>query len=594
MANTDRSSLDDPRQAALAGRLTRRELLSRAAAFGLGASSLAAFLAACGATATPNIGTSPTNTTPPAAANPTATAATTGAAGAATAPTTASPRAASPAVAAPTTAASGGNRVPAPAGKRDLTIAQGADITQLNPQLSTSANDTNVSFNLYDNLLYRDGEGKLQPMLATEYKALDDTTWEFKLRQGVKFHNGDPFTSADVTFTAERAVDPEAKTLVASVYATVAAVEAPDEFTVRFKTKAPDPLLPARLAFYGGQIMPKKYFEQTGADGFNQKPVGAGPLQFVEWVKDDRVVLEAYKDYWGGAIAVDRVTFRPRKETAARISSLLSGEADIALSVPPDQIEQINRSGKARVESALYAGLYVLGVNSKVPPLGKPEIKQALAHAVDRKTIIDTIWRGQGSIPSGMIPKGSFAFDERLPPLPYDPAKARELLRAGGYANEEILIESTQGYIENDRQMAEAILQMWKDAGVNARVEIIEISVRAQKNREKSFRGLFWSDPTDTTADPAGMSWRLLGPGGIQDYWRDARWDELGAEANATLDQEKRKRNYDEMNRIFLTHFPWIPVIQPNQAYGIANYVEWRPYSSTYFNLRKENLKLVR
>ena len=573
MSDVERAAREPWWRDGLDGRLSRRELIRRVTALGLSSPAVAAFLAACGETATPNV-----------QLNPTATAASGGGVS-----TTAAPGAG----AAGSPGVSGG-RIPAPATKKELVIVQGADITQLNPQLSTSANDTNITFNLYDNLLYRDADGKLQPMLATEHKAVDDTTWEFKLRQGVKFHNGDPFTAADVKFTAERAVNPDAKTLVSAVYGTVASVEAPDDFTVRFKMKAPDPLLPARLAFYGGQIMPAKYFESTGADGFNQKPVGTGPLKFVEWIKDDRVVFDAHKEYWGGAIALDRVVFRPRKEVASRVSALLNGEADLALSIPPDQIEGIAKGGKTRIESALYGGLYVLAVNSKQGVLGKPEVKQALAYAVDRKAIIDTIWRGQGIIPSGMIPKGSFAFDEKLPPLAYDPNRAKELLKAAGYNNEEIIIESTQGYVENDKQMAEAILQMWKDTGINAKVEIIEVSVRAQKNREKSFKGLFWSDPTDTLGDPAGMSWRLLGPGGVQDYWRDARWDELGAEANATLDQEKRKKNYDEMNQIFLKHFPWIPIIQPNQAYGLANYVEWRPYSSTYFNLRKENLKLVR
>lgn len=545
---------------------------------------VATVVAACGGGATPNPGGVAT--------------ATTGQAGAqTTAQTSAAPVSGTRVATAGTTPSGSGiaNRVPAPAGKKDLVIATGTDITTLDPQLSTAGNDPNVSFTLYDNLLYRDADGKLQPMLATEYKAVDDTTWQFKLRPDVKFHNGDQLTAADVKFTIERTYDPNTKgSAVASIFTTIASIEIPDAMTVVFKTKAPDPLLPARLAFYGGEIMPKDYFAKVGADGFNQKPVGAGPFKFVEWVKDDHLTLEANQGYWGGAPAVERVIFKPRPETAARISSLLSGEADIALNVPPDQIDQINKSGKARTESALYAGLYALAVNSKTPILSKPEIKQALAYAIDRQTIIDTVWRGQGILPSGMINKGSFAFDPALPTIPYDVAKAKALLKQAGYNNEEIVIETTQGYVANDRLMAEAIAPMWQAVGINAKVEIVEVSVRAQKNKEKSFKGLWWTDPTDTLADPAGMAWRLLGPGGAQDYWRDARWDELGKEANSILDQEKRKKNYEEMNQIFLKNFPWIPILQPYQAYGVQNYVEWRPYSSTYFNLRKENLKLVK
>src|SRR6185503_4212935 len=131
----------------------------------------------------------------------------------------------------------------------------------------------------------RDPDLKLIPRLATEWKSTGDTTWEFKLRPNVKFHNGDPLTSTDVKFSIERTYDPAAKTLVSTVFTTVDKVEAPDPLTVVFTTKKPDPLLPARLAFYGGQIIPIQYFQHAGPDEFNAKPVGSGPVKFVEWVK---------------------------------------------------------------------------------------------------------------------------------------------------------------------------------------------------------------------------------------------------------------------------------------------------------------------
>src|SRR5205085_10748443 len=128
--------------------------------------------------------------------------------------------------------------------------------------------------------------------LATEWKNIAPETWTFKLRQGVKFHNGDPFTSADAKSSIERTYDPKAKTLVATVLTTIDRIEAPDAFTLVIHTKKPDPLLPARLAFYGGQIVPKKYLEQVGPEGFNAKPVGTGPVRLQTWTKDDKAVLE--------------------------------------------------------------------------------------------------------------------------------------------------------------------------------------------------------------------------------------------------------------------------------------------------------------
>ena len=163
--------------------------------------------------------------------------------------------------------------------KKELVTAQGGDISKFDPHFSTSSNDIRVSFNVFDNLTSRHPDGKLYPGLATEWKLEGQTTWRFKLRQGVKFHNGDPFTSADAKYSIERTYDPAAKTMVATALTTIEKIEAPDPQTLVITTKKPDPLLPARLAFYGGQIVPKKYLESVGNDTFNAKPVGTGPVK---------------------------------------------------------------------------------------------------------------------------------------------------------------------------------------------------------------------------------------------------------------------------------------------------------------------------
>lgn len=386
--------------------------------------------------------------------------------------------------------------VPAEEGKVNLIVAAGADMTNPDPVMATGGTDASMHSILFDNLVQVDADGILQPMLATEWTAIDDLTWEFVLREGATFQDGTVVTAADVKFSIERTRD------------------------------------------------------------------------------------------------VETVTVLPRPESATRIGSLLSGESDIALVVMPDQYETINQTDGYHVGSHLYAGLYALAINSQVEVLSDSRIKQALAYAMDRKTIIDSLWLGLGVEPTGMIPQGSFAFDSNLSVIPYDIDRAKALLEEAGYDGAPIVIETTDGYVENDRLMSEAIAQMWQQVGINAQVEVIEISVRAEKNRDKTFKGLFWTNPADTLLDPAGMAWRLLGPGGAQDYWRDERWDELGVEGNSILDEERRLEIYSEMNEIFLENFPWIPVIQPYRGAGIANYVSWQPYQK--FDLRPDQLDLVR
>jgi peptide/nickel transport system substrate-binding protein len=479
--------------------------------------------------------------------------------------------------------------------KTELIVAQGGDVSKLDPHLSTGVQDITVTFNLYDNLTSRHPDGKLYPGLATEWKLVSPTMWQFRLRPGVKFHNGDPLTSADVKFSIERAMDPNVKgSLVRTVFTTVDRVEAPDAQTVNFITKQPDPLLPARLGFYAGQIMPKAYFEKLGPDEFNAKPIGSGPIKFVEWVKDDRVVLDANRDYWGGKIDADRVIFRPIPEVAPRIAALLRGEVDIITKIPPDHVDRVAKNPTTKAEGVLYGGLYVLGVNSKISPLDNPKVKQALSFAIDRDLIVKELWRGQGIVPSGPIAKGDNHFDESLPPLKYDPNLAKQRLREGGYKGEEIVLETTSGLLSNDKAMSETIGAMWRDVGVNSKIEVIETSVRMQKNRDKSFKGVWWADPTSALGDPDGMMWRLLGPGGIMDYWRHPRFDELGNGARFSVDEKFRGQAYKEMTQLLLEYLPWIPVIQPVDSYGLQKYIDWKPNPNQAMEVRQFNFKFRR
>src|SRR3989440_2241143 len=276
--------------------------------------------------------------------------------------------------------------------KRELVVAQGGDISKFDPHFSTSSNDIRVSFNVFDNLVARRPDGKLYPALATEWKHHGQTKWTFKIRPGVKWHNGDPFTAADASFSLSRTWDAKVGTRVSTVFTTIDRIETPDPATLVIHTKKPDPLLPARLAFYGGQIVPQKYVEKTGNDEFNAKPVGTGPVRFVSWTKDDRLVLEANPDYWGGRIDVDRIVLRSIPETAPRIASLLKGEGDVITQLPPDQEERVMGNPSTKAEAALNPGPDALGGNGKRPPLDNPLVKEALSLAIVSQAIVKELW----------------------------------------------------------------------------------------------------------------------------------------------------------------------------------------------------------
>jgi peptide/nickel transport system substrate-binding protein len=288
------------------------------------------------------------------------------------------------------------------------------------------------------------------------------------------------------------------------------------------------------------------------------------------------------------------VVVRPIAETAPRVAGLLKGELDAITQLTPDHWDRVNQNATTKGASALYAGLYVLGTNSKVPPLNNWTLKKAMQLGVDREAIVKDLWRGRGILPTGPIAKGDAHFDTSLPPLPYDPAKAKELVKQSGYKGEPIYLETTVGLLANDKAMSEVVAAMWKDVGINVVVEVIEFSVRAQKNRERTFKGLWWSDPTSTLRDPDGMMWRLMAPGGPHDYWRHPEFDELGTSARNSMDEAFRAKAYKRMTELFLEFNPWILVIQPNEDYGLQKFVEFAPNPNQALELRKFNFRMRR
>ena len=238
-----------------------------------------------------------------------------------------------------------------------------------------------------------------------------------------------------------------------------------------------------------------------------------------------------------------RSSSAPCPELSARIAALLKGEVDLITKIPPDQMDRVAKASNTKIEGVLYGGLYCLSVVSQKPPLDSKPFRQAMSLAIDRETIVKELWRGQGAVPNSIVVKGDNHYDPSLPPLPYDPNRAKQLLKEANYKGEELVIETGVGFTVLDREMGEVIVAMWKDVGINAKLELIEYSVYLQKIREKSFKGLRWTDPTSAYNDPDGMMWRHLAPGGPNAYWfRNPRFDELGNAARFSVDEKLRGR----------------------------------------------------
>jgi peptide/nickel transport system substrate-binding protein len=524
----------------------------------------------------PTAATAPTT----AAAAPT-TAAAASPSAAPVAPTAASTPAATsaPAATAASTAAASSSSI------KTLNMATQSDMTTGDPQKSSFWPDYYMFDILYDRLTERTPDMQLVPGLATEWKLTNPTTWTFKLRPNVKFHDGTPFTANDVKFTIERTYDPAAKTTAVTMYQTVAKVDVVDDLTANFVTKTPDPILPAKVAAWGGWIIPQKYFNQVGQEAFAQKPIGTGPFKFTEWVKADHYSLEAVKDYWGGAPAVDKVVQKSKPEDAARLASLINGEVNWIDYITPDQVAQAN-TGNNKVVSATYAGFSVVIVNQNTKPLDSKPLRQAMSYAIDREGIVKDLLKGQGVVPNGSIPKGEYAYNASRPALAYDPAKAKSLLAQSSYKGEPIDFMISQVY----RPVTEAIVAMWKQVGINATITVVAPAERSQQFTTHALKGVAIYQPGSSYGDPDGIIIRNLAKGAILDYWNGNIGDfqKLGDDGRTETDDTKRKADYEKIQDILLDEMPWIPVYSPSLIYGMNKAINFQPSPLGKLELRKQ------
>ena len=243
-------------------------------------------------------------------------------------------------------------------------------------------------------------------------------------------------------------------------------------------------------------------------------------------------------------------------------------------------MQVIEQSGTAKVEGALYAGFFTYYMNIKNPPLDKKLVRQALHYAIDRQAIVKKLWRGRGVVPNDAYPNiDKIGYDKNKPAFEFDPKKAKELLAKAGYKGEEVVLESAVGYLANDKQLTEALGAMFEEVGIKAKVQLLEYSVRAQKMRQKSLDGLLLGDPTSSLFDPDGMFWRLMQPGALIDYWRNAEWDRLMGEARFLQDSKKRDELYKQAAKIFLDEVPVLIVLQPEKTFAFKKDLDWKARS---------------
>ena len=467
-----------------------------------------------------------------------------------------------------------------------ITISQPAEATTMDPGRSTQVLTVNYFYNLYDTLTRWDTALKLQPGLATSWKQLTETTWEFTLRPGVKFHDGAPLTGDDVKATLERNLV-VGKTVVQSGFATIESVQVVNPTTIAIATKKPDPLLLLRLAQMGAQILPARLTTDEGMKELARRPVGTGAYRFVEWVKDERLVMEVNRAWWGWegkSPAIERVVWKPIPDDFPRLVALEKGEVDIITNVPPDRMKAVADGRTTQIVSSSSTRLVSFGINATQPPLSDRRVRQALHYALDVNAIIRNLYAGQGKPFSGGLADTDFGYNTALKPYPYDPAKAKQLLtEAGRPGGIDVTLHAGYGTMVNDKALVESIADMWAKVGIRAKVEMMEMGARQRMLNARTVpaNGLLLGNPQSTLLDADGSLWRILHPNGFNGlYWVGSqpgqRFHDLMEQARYSLDPKKRKQLYTEATQIIHEEKPSLELFQDVVVYGTSKRVSFK------------------
>lgn len=310
-------------------------------------------------------------------------------------------------------------------------------LVTLDPAMYRDRDTEALLRNIFDALTIPTASGQVQPHLATAWRVIDQLTYEFDLRDGVTFSNGEVLDADDVVFTFERiltegAID-GATSPRAGLLGPLDRVEKVDAHTVRFvyRDTFPQELVLQALTHF--QIVPKDYIAEVGVAGFTAKPIGSGPFVYARGALDAQVVIEANPNHWNGAPKLKAVVWQMMPEASTRIASLLAGEVHIIQAVPPDLVERIANVPGVQVHTALGTRSYEIELNNAVAPFDDVRVRQALNYAIDWDSILKNIYLGYADRLSTVFLPSGFGYDHDLAPYPYDPAKARELLRQAGY-----------------------------------------------------------------------------------------------------------------------------------------------------------------
>lgn len=485
-----------------------------------------------------------------------------------------------------------------------LSIGFADPLSSLDPQLNNHAGDRSTDLHFWD-LLIQNKDNKLQPGLAVSWKALDTTTWEFKLREGVKWTDGQPFTADDIIFSYQRARKvPGSVATFAGFLRTVESVEAKDPHTLIIKTNIPNPDLPLSLASV--HIVSKHIGEKSSTEDYNtgRAVIGTGPYKLVSYTPGDRVVMTRNDDYWGPKQDWTKVNYRYINNAAARTAALLAGDVDVIDKVSVSDLAKLKKEPNIAVYP--YDGLRVMLLQPSFNPApnafitdnaGKPldknplldlRVREALNLAINRHAISDRILQGAATDANQWMPKNTFGYNPEVKDIPYDAEKAKTLLAEAGFPDGfKLTIHVPTDRYPQGPETAQAVAQFWTRIGVKTQVEVVPWAVysgRAKKN-EYAVSMIAWGNGTGeasyalvnilaTVAPEKGLGASNWG------YYSNPKVDKDLELATAEFDEQKREAILRDSVKLVMDDVAIIPLFHYKNIWAAKKGLMVKPMTS--------------
>jgi peptide/nickel transport system substrate-binding protein len=465
----------------------------------------------------------------------------------------------------------------AAAPKGTLTIGIPTDINTLDPTMGPEVNSLNVAFSAMEPLLRLDAQGNIKPRLAESWEVVDNTTYMFRLRKNVKFHNGEPFNGQAVEYSLKRSLEKHRANK--NTCNTISRIDVVDDYTIKIVTEKPDPILLKRLANVSCAIFPPKATAAGGDEAASLKPIGTGPYILSAWVKGEHITFKANPNYYLPDVPkVETLVWRAIPEAAARVAALQTGQIDIALRIPPNQVPALEKDPNFTISSALSTRTYYIAFNNMTTGKGTPimdaRVRQAINYGTDLQAIIKSVFNGQAQRVNSLIGNVQFGYDSTLPPMTYDVAKAKQLLAAAGVPNGfKVGLACPSGAYANDKEACQAIAGSLAKIGIEIDLQIMESNRFWDLEAKKQLPPLFFDGVGDRYADPATQ---LSGVAHASSNWtafEKKEFNDLIDQGSSTVDQEQRKRIYAKLAREMQADPPFLFLWQVTNFEGVRKRV---------------------